>query len=91
MQMTIKQLMACAELLKQEANVMENTVADYRSRLDTLAGPYEDYSTMPETDKKIAITYEQRIKEYGDLECAYTLLADAIENKNVLVNLGVNL
>ena len=91
MQMTIKQLMMCATALRDNAETMEKIVTDYKKQLEELAHPYEDKSMMPEEDRKTAYIYERNIKEYGDRECAYTLLADAIEEKKVLVNLGVNL
>ena len=91
MQMTIKQLMECARVLRSHAETMEIVVNNYRSQLKELTHPYEDKSTMPEGDSKAAYNWEQNIKEYGDRECAYLLLADAIEEKQVLVNFGVNL
>jgi len=91
MQMTIKQLMECATALRDDAETMEKIATNYRQQLEELVHPYEDKSAMPEEERKTAYAYEQHIKEYGDRECAYTLLADAIEEKKVLVNLGVNL
>ena len=91
MQMTIKQLSYCAAILKEEAETADRLLQDARKQLDEFVHPYEDPSQMTDTDKKTALIYEQRIKRYGEQETAYLALADAIENKNVLVNLGVNL
>lgn len=91
MQMTIKQLMECANQLRDQANSKEYAAEKYRQDLNALKDPYEDFSIMPEDVKKKAYDLERVIKCRQEQATAYTVLAETIENKNVLVNLGVNL
>ena len=91
MQMTIKQLMECATQLREQADSKEYTAERYRQELNALKDPYEDFSTMPEDVKKKAYDLERVIKKRQEQATAYMVLADAIEEKKVLVNLGVNL
>lgn len=91
MQMTIKQLMECATELRAQAEASAYAAEHYRKDLNELKDPYEDFNTMPEDVKKQAYTLEQVIKKRQEQATAYIVLADAIEEKKVLVNLGVNL
>lgn len=91
MQMTIKQLTECAEQLRNQADSKMYVIQKYREELNELKDPYEDMLTMPEELKRKAYDLERIIRTRQEQATAYTLLADAIEEKKVLVNIGVNL